>query len=300
MDLKKLEVLLRAADNGSFVKTAQDLMYTQSGITHIINNMEKELGFPLFIRTNKGVVCTEEAKRILPLVRQLRNVNEALQQECSLIRGVASGNVRIASYSSIAIHWLPTVLESFKLDFPNVHVQIQEAADIAEMEEWLANGYVDLCFFSLIRSGPFEYIDLVDDPMMVVLYPGHPLAKKRAIALEDLKDEPLLLATNPHGLDYDVAKVLSEASFTPRIEATSNLDHIIFSMVQHHLGISIEAALMLTDKENAAVLRPFDPPQSRRLVMAARSFRTLSPAANQFVSHTKAALRKMEPDRILF
>ena len=114
----------------------------------------------------------------------------------------------------------------------------------------------------------------------------------------DLKDEPLLLATNPRGLDYDVAKVLSEASFTPRIEATSNLDHIIFSMVQHHLGISIEAALMLTDKENAAVLRPFDPPQSRRLVMAARSFRTLSPAANQFVSHTKAALRKMEPDRI--
>lgn len=300
MDLKKLEVLLRAADNGSFIKTAQDLMYTQSGITHIINNMEKELGFPLFIRTNKGVVCTEEAKRILPLVRQLRNVNEALQQECSLIRGVASGNVRIASYSSIAIHWLPTVLESFKLDFPNVHVQIQEAADIAEMEEWLANGYVDLCFFSLIRGGPFEYIDLVDDPMMVVLYPGHPLAKKRAIALEDLKDEPLLLATNPRGLDYDVAKVLSEVSFTPRIEATSNLDHIIFSMVQHHLGISIEAALMLTDKENAAVLRPFDPPQSRRLVMAARSFRTLSPAANQFVNHTKAALRKMEPDRILF
>ena len=100
------------------------------------------------------------------------------------------------------------------------------------------NGYVDLRFFSLIRSGPFEYIDLVDDPMMVVLYPGHPLAKKRAIALEDLKDEPLL--------------------------------------------------------------RPFDPPQSRRLVMAARSFRTLSPAATQFVSHTKAALRKMEPDRILF
>ena len=55
------------------------------------------------------------------------------------------------------------------------------------------NGYVDLCFFPLIRGGPFEYIDLVDDPMMVVLYPGHPLAKKRAIALEDLKaarDEP--------------------------------------------------------------------------------------------------------------
>lgn len=113
--------------------------------------------------------------------------------------------------------------------------------DLKKLEVLLraaANGYVDLCFFSLIRSGPFEYIDLVDDPMMVVLYPGHPLAKKRAIALEDLKDEPLL--------------------------------------------------------------RPFDPPQSRRLVMAARSFRTLSPAANQFVSHTKAALRKMEPDRILF
>ena len=65
--------------------------------------------------------------------------------------------------------------------------------DLKKLEVLLraaANGYVDLCFFSLIRSGPFEYINLVDDPMMVVLYPGHPLAKKRAIALEDLKDEP--------------------------------------------------------------------------------------------------------------
>lgn len=91
----------------------------------------------------------------------------------------------------------------------------------------------------------------------------------------DLKDEPLLLATNPRGLDYDVAKVLSEASFTPRIEATSNLDHIIFSMVQHHLGISIEAALMLTDKENAAVLAPI----RSAPVAAAGHGRTLVPHA---------------------
>ena len=104
--------------------------------------------------------------------------------------------------------------------------------DLKKLEVLLraaANGYVDLCFFSLIRSGPFEYIDLVDDPMMVVLYPGHPLAKKRAIALEDLKDEPLLLATNPRGLDYDVAKVLSEASLHPahRGDVQSRPHHLL-------------------------------------------------------------------------
>lgn len=111
--------------------------------------------------------------------------------------------------------------------------------DLKKLEVLLraaANGYVDLCFFSLIRSGPFEYIDLVDDPMMVVLYPGHPLAKKRAIALEDLKDEPLLLATNPRGLDYDVAKVLSEASGDVQSRPHHLLDGTAPPRHQHRSG----------------------------------------------------------------
>ena len=103
MDINKLDVFLRAADNNSFIKTAQELMYTQSGITHMMNTLEKELGFLLFIRTNKGVTLTAKGKRILPLVRELSHAHETLQQECALINHVSIVNLRIASFSSIAI-----------------------------------------------------------------------------------------------------------------------------------------------------------------------------------------------------
>ena len=138
MDINKLEVFLRAVENGSFFKTAQDLTYTQSGITHMMNSLESELGFSLFIRTNKGIRPTAEAQRILPLVRQLRSIHETLQQECELILRGRSGNIRVAAFSSIAVEWIPLIVKRFKQSLPDVNVEILEVSDAVEMEKWTA------------------------------------------------------------------------------------------------------------------------------------------------------------------
>ena len=71
MDIKKYEVLLAVVDKGSFIKAASELGYTQSGITYMMNSLEKECGFPLLQRSNKGVILTLEGERQLPEIRQL-------------------------------------------------------------------------------------------------------------------------------------------------------------------------------------------------------------------------------------
>ena len=69
MDAVKCEAFLTAVDRGSFTAAAETLGYTQSGITRMINALESELGFPLFVRQKKGVVLTENGKTMLPAIR---------------------------------------------------------------------------------------------------------------------------------------------------------------------------------------------------------------------------------------
>ena len=66
MNTKKYEALLHIAENGSISKTAQELGYTQSGITQMINGLETELGMQLIIRRSKGVKLTNSGKELLP------------------------------------------------------------------------------------------------------------------------------------------------------------------------------------------------------------------------------------------
>lgn len=79
LDIKKYEVLLAVVDRGSFIKAASDLGYTQSGITYMMNSLEKECGFPLLSRSNKGVALTLEGERLLPEIRQLVQLNKRLE-----------------------------------------------------------------------------------------------------------------------------------------------------------------------------------------------------------------------------
>ena len=86
MDTKKLEVFINAVDLGSLTKTAEVMGYTQSGITHMISGLEKELGFSLLIRSRNGVKPTAEGQRLLPIIRAMLIHCDKLDKEVSMIR----------------------------------------------------------------------------------------------------------------------------------------------------------------------------------------------------------------------
>ena len=94
MESKKLEALLMAVDLGSFTKAAEVLGYTQSGLTHMMNSLEKEVGFTLLERGRSGVRLTEEGERIAPAVREfLFETQRTLAKENNVIMdGLAHGD----------------------------------------------------------------------------------------------------------------------------------------------------------------------------------------------------------------
>lgn len=88
LDIKKYEVLLSTLDKGCFAKACEDLGYTQPAITHMMKSMEREIGFPLLKRSNKGIQLTSEGREVLPLIRELVAANDRLNKHYDMLRGV--------------------------------------------------------------------------------------------------------------------------------------------------------------------------------------------------------------------
>ena len=114
MNIRKYEAFVRAVELGSLSKAAEELGYTQSGISHMMQSLEEEVGFPLMVRTSSGIQANSEGEMLLPVIRQLLNTNEALEQHIAKIKGADTGRIRIAAYPSVATYWLPGIIRDFQ------------------------------------------------------------------------------------------------------------------------------------------------------------------------------------------
>lgn len=138
MDTKKLEALAAAVEHGSFTRAAEALGYTQSGMTHMMNSLERDIGFPVLLRGRAGVRLTPAGERIYPLVRQVLSASQALDREITLINSHKEDTIRVAAYSSIAMHWLPEVIQQFRRVHPELTVDIQ----MGSVEEEIGRAHV--------------------------------------------------------------------------------------------------------------------------------------------------------------
>ena len=87
MDIKSWKIMLAVDDYGSFTRVGAELGYTQSGITQTMKNLEKKVGFPLYIKDHHGITLTNEAKSLIPAIRTLLNADEVIHQEIAALNG---------------------------------------------------------------------------------------------------------------------------------------------------------------------------------------------------------------------
>ena len=290
MNIKKYEAFVRAVELGSLSKAAEELGYTQSGISHMMQSLEDEVGFPLLVRTSSGILPNTEGETLLPIIRQLLSTNETLEQYIAKIKGVDSGRIRIASFPSVATYWLPTIISRFQKDFPNVEIVIREdRADL--IEAMMASREVDFCIYTGGQDRSFEWMPLYRDQMMVILPPGHPLEHSETVQLETLVSEQFILPLK--GYDYEVYQILDKLPRYPHIRFTACSDYAIISMVAAGLGVSIMPELLLRNYSNRTVAVPLAPAQYRIIGMGVPQLKTASPVTRNFMRYIQDYVKEL-------
>lgn len=293
MESKKLEALLMAVDLGSFTKAAEVLGYTQSGLTHMMNSLEKEVGFTLLERGRSGVRLTEEGERIAPAVREFLQANARLD---SVIEQVASSRteiIRVSAYASIAMHCLPGIIQRFREECPDVDVDIRMADHVDVPYELLAQGKMDAILVSPQDEGQYEWVHLADDPMFAVLPKDFDTQGMTAFPLAAFEARDFIMPSQ--GFDKDIMRIFNRIGVKPHILPTWVDDPTVISMVSHGLGVSMMTELTVRGRTDGVKLLPVEPASSRELGLAVRSLDAASDGLRHFIDCTKRVVAEMQP-----
>ena len=287
-NLLKYIAFVKTVDTGSFTKAADSLNYAQSSISKMIADLEKEWGISLLERNKKGVSLTSAGKAILPYARKIISDFEKIQQKVNAINGIQTGIVRIGTFSSVAINWLPDVIAKFQKNYPGIDYEML-LGDYGEVERWIDEGRVDCGFLSLPVSGDFDVISLKRDEYKAVMPVNHPLAKKELLDYEDLNDQPFLLLER--GGKTEVSKLLEKNHAHPNIRFTTWEDYAIMAMVEKGLGIGVLPEMILKRIPYQIVIRSFKNPYFREIGLAIKDRTKLSPASWKFIEYLEKEIR---------
>lgn len=281
-NIQKYMSFIKTVEVGSFTKAAEVLKYSQSGISRMISDLEREWGVVLLERGRHGANLTSAGIELLPYAKKLVTEYERLQARIDEINGIQSGLIRIGTFSSVATHWLPKIISSFQKNCPNIDYELL-LGDYTEIETWIEEGRVDCGFLRLPARGNFETCFLAEDRLMAILPESHPLAGCEKFPVKAFCNDPFMLLEK--GDKAEIAALFERCGIHPNIKFTTWDDYAIMSMVEGGLGISILPELILKRTPYRVAAKELDVPAYRKIGIAVKSERTATPAAKKFLEY---------------
>ncbi len=265
MDSKKLGILMTAIDLGSFSKASEVVGYTQSGLTHLVDSLERDIGLTLVRRDHNGITLTKEGETLVPSIREFLRANAKLENQIAAITDKKRDTIRVAAYASIAMHWMPEILYRFRRVCPNIDVDLRMVDNALEPFELLEKGRTDVIFAAKQAGYSCDWTPLYQDVMYAILPPDDPLGEMETFPIELFEGKEFLM---PYGrFDLDVKAALDKNGVKPRIRPCHVDDETVIRMVGKGLGLSMMAEMMLRGRTSGVRVVPISPATGRELGM---------------------------------
>lgn len=297
MELRHLRYFAAVAAHGSFSRAANNLHLTQPALSRQVKDLEDELGVPLLVRGTNAITLTEAGELFYEEARDLlARADQAVQR----VRGEARNEILRVGYGpSLTAGIMPRALERFQGTVPRVRIELEDLTP-REMAEKVAAGLLDLVIApdsiqSLIKG--FQWTELRRMTLVLVMGPGHPLARLAKVPPKRLKGVPL------HGLgranfpDYvpRVRALFKPFGFTPDFSVLVN-DGVttMFAALEATNGVTILADGVVSMLPRSLELRTFSPALPDVVILAGLPADRVNPHAETFARLLReAAGRKM-------
>lgn len=240
--LSQLRALLEIASCGNFSEAALHLNVSQSAVSHAIATLENELGVILLSRGRHGAHLTPVGKDIITDVQQIMNSLDEIARKANLSKGLEGGQVRIASFRSVATHVLPAVIAQFRRAFPAISVTITEHHNLPLVHQALRQGIADIGILYLPAPSDFEAWELFRDEYLVLLPPETDLPSP-VLTWEQLQSFPLIMTPAEDSCRMLLRKHFAALGQPMNVAYEVREDSTILGMVEQGLGATVMARL---------------------------------------------------------
>ena len=285
LSLRQLLSFRAVARKGSFHGAADELDYTQSAVSQHVMALESALGVRLFDRGRgrRTVELTEAGRLLLRHVETIADRLMAARADLLAYAAGETGTLRVGVYQSVGTRILPAIIGRFARAWPGVEVRLVEAASDDGLMELVEPGLLDLTFGVLpMPEGPFDGVELLRDPFVLVAATGSPLAGLASPPPLRLIAEQRLIGFRSCRSTRWVEQQLRAAGTEPNFVFRSEDNGTVQAMAGAGLGSALVPQLAVDPADPSVVVIPTDLPP-RRIALMWHSDRYRSPASRSFV-----------------
>ena len=297
METRQLEYLIAVVEESGFTRAARRLHATQSTVSASVQALERSLGTVLLDRSTSPVSLTAAGERLLPLARAAVAAADRVSAEARETGGELRGRVRVGVFASIDLVDLPRVLGAFHAAHPAVDLQLVTSPEGTRgLADDLAAGRLDIAFAGL-PAGDLPRLRLetvLEVPTVLLLPPGHRLAKAARIRAGDLADEVFVDTPPGFGNRVHADRLLAARGIARRVGIEVGDLTAVPRYVAAGLGVALVPAL--SGHGRCAVRRVPGLEAPWRLSMAVRRDGVLEPATRALLHALRSAHRALADD----
>lgn len=277
LDVKRMRVLREVATRGSFSAAAEALAYTQSAVSQQIAALERETGTRLVDRAARGVTLTEAGAALVAHADAILSRLADAEAELDAIAGLRGGRLRMTTFPTAGATIVPKAIVEFRRRFPGVELTLSPA-EPTEIVELLRSGSAELCLTIATPGQPgsradqpdLELVDLVEDPMYLMLPADHPLAARSKLRLTELSEEDWILGSTARCPDSIILdRACQSAGFEPKIAFHSDDYLAVQGFVAGGFGVAFIPDLALVAVRDDVVVIPIHGTVPTRRIQAA-------------------------------
>jgi DNA-binding transcriptional LysR family regulator len=284
LTLRQFRVFEAVARHLSFSKAAAELHLSQPAVSMQVRGIEVILGLPLTEQIGKKIYLTDAGREVLHASQAITARLDDLQHNLAQLRGVESGSLKLAVTATV--NAVATgILVGFRGRHPGVaiHLNVSNRAAVLDL---LANNSIDLAIMGQVPEGlDLEATRFMDNPLVVIAPPGHPLARKRRIPLEQVAAEPFLVREAGSGTRGAMERFFAARGLEIQSSMEMSSNEAIRQAVQAGLGLgvlSLQTLELELALQRLAVLNVEGFPIMRDWYVVHRADKRLSPVAQAF------------------
>jgi DNA-binding transcriptional LysR family regulator len=238
LTLRQLKVFEAVARHLNYTRAAEELFLTQPAVSMQVKQLEESLGVALFEQLGKRIHLTEAGQEVLAYARTVTQQLDELESVLNRIKGLSGGKLRI-SVATTANYFIPTLLGTFSRRYPEVTVSLDVTNREALLQQ-LSENTVDLVIMGQPPSGlDVEAEAFMENPLIIVAPPGHPLAHQKKIPLKRLQEEVFLVREPGSGTRSAMERFFAEREIHLKTGMEVGSNEAIKQSVQAGLGLGL-------------------------------------------------------------
>lgn len=243
VSLDRIHTLVEVSRRGAITEAARALGLTQPALTRRIQQLEEEFGTPLLSRSRRGVALTELGRLVEEEGRQLLERYARLKETVRAHLRLETGTVRMGGGATAVSYLLPDVIRRFRVRHPDIVFRLKEAGS-REIEEDVAREELELGIVTLpLEHKELKAAPLLQDRIVLVASPDHPLAHRKRVPAAALENEPLVGFEAGSAIRRLIDRALEQRGVRMRVVMELRSIQSILRMVSLGHGLAFVSAL---------------------------------------------------------